>query len=298
MPAGSCFEAAGERLPCRRNRFVNLKQIGAPLLSPAETTGVNRVAEEAIQLLAGLPPERRQALQQAVLSRIATLGFVPMVVVSTCMTLAGSALFVIGDSRADSQWRLLDGSDPTNDTLGYTPTDARNNHAHVLFTAGSSLRVVGSFLILSGFLLVALALMSLRQRQAERRKKESIGAHKKGEPTGSRDVETQVLRGDEVDNGNHAAIRRRHTAEDKRNEKALRDAAENGEVEVVKGWLKQGVDINAADDKFVSLVRRCIKCRGVCVRDEGQVGVCEHLVSERGYACMSAHARRWLRGWV
>ena len=30
---------------------------------------------------------------------------------------------------------------------------------------------------------------------------------------------------------------------------------------------------------------RCIECRGVCVRDEGQVGVCDHLVSVRGYAC-------------
>ena len=30
----------------------------------------------------------------------------------------------------------------------------------------------------------------------------------------------------------------------------------------------------------------CIKCRGVCLRDEGRVGVCEHLVSVRGYTCM------------
>ena len=95
--------------------------------------GLDRIVQQASVL-----PEPRQALQLAVLSRITdALGFVPMVVVSTCMTLAGSALFVIGDSRADSQRRLLDGSDPTNDTLGYTPTDARNNHAHVLFTAGS-----------------------------------------------------------------------------------------------------------------------------------------------------------------
>jgi len=264
--------------------------MGYPL-TPTGNRLAEEVAEEALQRLVALPSHERRAVHQAMMRKIQALGVLPMVVVSTCMTLAGSALFVIGDSRADSQRRLLDGSDPTNDTLGYTPTDARNNHAHVLFTAGSSLRVVGSFLILSAFLLVALALMSFRQRQAERRKKESIGAHKKGETTGSRDVETQVLRGDAVDNGNHAAIRRRHTAEDKRNEKALRDAAENGEVEVVKGWLEQGVDVNAADDS-VSLVRRCIKCRGVCGRDEGQAGVCEHLVSVRGYGCMGAHARR------
>ena len=37
---------------------------------------------------------------------------------------------------------------------------------------------------------------------------------------------------------------------------------------------------------------RCIKCIGVCVRGEGQAGVCEHLVSVRGCACMGAHARR------
>ena len=74
---------------------------------------------------------------------------------------------------------------------------------------------------------------------------------------------------------------------------ATMHAAENGHVEVVDRLLAAGADKDAQDRVVrVTSGGRYIKCRGVCVRDEGQVGVCEHLVSVRGYGCMGAHARR------
>ena len=86
-------------------------------------------------------------------------------------------------------------------------------------------------------------------------KKESIGAQKNGETTGRLVDETQVVHGHAVNDGTRGMLRRRHTAKDEQKESAMRAAASNGEVEEVKGWLDQGVAVNASDG--VSLVSGC-----------------------------------------
>ena len=87
-------------------------------------------------------------------------------------------------------------------------------------------------------------------------KKESIGAQKNGETTGRLVDETQVVHGHAVNDGTRGMLRRRHTAKDEQKESAMRAAARDGKVEEVKGWLEQGVAVNAAS-RIVSLVSGC-----------------------------------------